>query len=79
MLGCARQGMKIYDNRYKLKQYSYDLRDETSRNYTAVLNIHGNNVDLNCADCHNLNTYCATCYFGETGSKSPLGSGKNSV
>lgn len=25
----------------KLKQYTYDLRDETSRNYTAVLNIHG--------------------------------------
>lgn len=37
--------------------------------------FHGDNNELNCADCHDLNTYCATCHFGETGSKSPPGSG----
>jgi hypothetical protein len=31
-----------FDVGVKLKQYTYDLRDETSRNVTTVLNIHGN-------------------------------------
>ena len=39
--------------------------------------FHGNDSVLNCADCHDLGTYCATCHFGETGSKSPIGSGWN--
>ena len=30
-----------FDVGLKLKQYTYDLRDETSRNVTTVLNIHG--------------------------------------
>lgn len=31
----------IVDVGIKLKQYTYDVRDETSRNVTAVLNVHG--------------------------------------
>ena len=35
--------------------------------------FHGNST-LNCSSCHDLNTKCATCHFGATGSKAPVGS-----
>ena len=35
--------------------------------------FHGNS-SLNCSSCHDLNTRCATCHFGATGRKAPVGS-----
>ena len=36
--------------------------------------FHGTST-LTCSTCHDLNTKCATCHFGASGSKSPSGSG----
>ncbi len=37
--------------------------------------FHGDESTDACSDCHELNTFCASCHFGATGSKAPIGSG----
>ncbi|MBW2298412.1 MAG: hypothetical protein JRF32_12485 [Deltaproteobacteria bacterium] len=42
---------------------------------SSLPDYHGNQPQQDCADCHDLAVRCYQCHFGETGSKSPIGSG----